>query len=224
MLSMNKNTLDVEKISELRRTIEKKNSIFADMRYLDNLFLPSEIIGRFQESEELLKILMGFDKGLPVPFVSVYGRSGSGKSTVTKFVCQEISDVVELCFVNLRKTRTIFGCANTINSELGGEIKKSQGLDAVINSIQNLICNSLRKNSKRHFVLVLDEFDVIFSDRRGNPSDNPESWAEKMIYLLNDEKKSQNMGLAGRKKVEANYSIVSVTNEISKMYDSIIGK
>jgi len=102
--------------------------------------------------------------------------------------------------------------------------KKLQGLDAVINSIQNLICNSLRKNSKRHFVLVLDEFDVIFSDRRGNPSDNPESWAEKMIYLLNDEKKSQNMGLAGRKKVEANYSIVSVTNEISKMYDSIIGK
>ena len=96
MLSMSKNTLDVEKISELRRIIEKKNSVFADMRYLDNMFLPSEIIGRFQESEELLKILMGFDKGLPVPFVSIYGRSGSGKSTVTQFVCQEISDIIEL--------------------------------------------------------------------------------------------------------------------------------
>jgi len=171
MLSMKKNTLDVEKISELRRTIEKKNSIFADMKYLDNLFLPSEIIGRFQESEELLKILMGINGGLLVPFVSVFGRSGSGKSTVTQFVCQEVSDVVELCFVNLRKTRTIFGCANIINSELGGEVKKSQGLDAVINSIQNLINDSLKKNSKKHFVLVLDELDVIFSDRRGNPSD-----------------------------------------------------
>jgi len=141
------------------------------MKYLDNLFLPSEIIGRFNESEELLRLLMGLGEGLPVPFVSVYGRSGSGKSTVTKFVCQEIPDIVE-CFVNLRKSRTVFGCANQINYSLGGNLaKKSQGLDDVIRSIQNLICDLLEKNSKRNFVLVLDEFDVIFSDRRGDPSD-----------------------------------------------------
>ena len=53
-------------------------------------------------------------------------------------------------------------------------------------------------------------------------SNNQELWAEKMIYLLNDEKKAQNMGLLGRKKVEANYSITYVTNKISKMYNSII--
>jgi len=172
MLSLKKNILDVEKISEIRRTIEKKNSVFADMKYLDNLFLPSEIIGRFKESEELLRFLMGLDEGLPIPFVSVYGRSGSGKSTVTKFVCQEISDIVEMCFVNLRKTRTVFGGANQINYSLGGKFaKKSQGLGSIIQSIQNLICDLLEKNSKRNFVLVLDEFDVIFSDRRGDPSD-----------------------------------------------------
>jgi len=172
MLSLKNNTLDVKKISEIRRTIKKKNSVFADMKYLDNLILPSEIIGRFKESEELLRFLMGLDEGLPVPFVSVYGRSGSGKSTITKFVCQEISDIVEMCFVNLRKTRTVFGCANQINYTLGGKFaKKSQGLGSIIQSIQNLICDLLEKNSKRNFVLVLDEFDVIFSDRRGDPSD-----------------------------------------------------
>jgi len=172
MLSLKKNTLDVEKISEIRRQIEKMNSVFADMKYLDNLFLPSEIIGRFKESEELLKLLMGLEEGLPVPFISVYGRSGSGKSTVTKFVCQEMSDIVDVCFVNLRKTKTIFGGANQINYTLGGKfVKKSQGLGSIIQSIQNLICDLLEKNSKRNFVLVLDEFDVMFSDRRGDPSD-----------------------------------------------------
>jgi len=172
MLSLKKNKLNVKKISEIRKTIEKKNSIFANMRYLDNLSLPSEIIGRFDETKELLNLLMDLGKGLPVPFISVYGRSGSGKTTVTKFVCQEISDIVEMCFVNLRKTRTVFGCANQINYVLGGNFaKKSHGLGNVIHSIQNLIYDSLEKNSKRNFVLVLDEFDVMFSDRRGDPSD-----------------------------------------------------
>ncbi len=45
MLSLKKNILDVERISEIRRTIEKKNSVFAERKYLDNPFLPSEIIG-----------------------------------------------------------------------------------------------------------------------------------------------------------------------------------
>ena len=170
MLAFKKSTLNVEKISEIRSLIEESHSVFADSRFLDSLFLPSEIIGREKESKELLKFLLGLDNGLLVPFVSVYGRSGSGKSTVTKFVCQEVSDIVSMCFVNLRKTRTIFGCANKINMELGGDsIKKSVGLDGVIDSIQNLICKSLEK--KKNFVLVLDEFDVIFSDRRGEPSD-----------------------------------------------------
>ena len=53
-------------------------------------------------------------------------------------------------------------------------------------------------------------------------SNNPDAWAEKIIYLMNNDKQAQQMGLTGRKKVEGNYSITHVTNEISKMYDSII--
>lgn len=77
----------------------------------------------------------------------------------------------------------------------------------------------ITSDSKPLSDLVDDEIDGYVL-----PSNNSEFWAEKMIYLLNDNKKSQNMGLAGRKKVEANYSITSVTNKISKMYDSIIGE
>ena len=61
-----------------------------------------------------------------MPFVSVYGRSGSGKFTVVKFVCENLDDEnISYVFVNLRKARTVFGCANLILSELGQPSLKS---------------------------------------------------------------------------------------------------
>lgn len=35
-----------KKISEIRKKIEQKNSVFAEKRYLDSMVLPSKIIGR----------------------------------------------------------------------------------------------------------------------------------------------------------------------------------
>jgi archaeal cell division control protein 6 len=110
-----------EKICAIRRKIERRNSVFSDKRFLDSLFLPSSVIGREKQTESILEFVMSVRDGLVVPFVSVYGRSGSGKSMVVKFVCQNLSDLAEYAFVNLRKSRTVFGCASLILSELGGE-------------------------------------------------------------------------------------------------------
>lgn len=109
-------------------------------------------------------------QGLVVPVISVYGRSGSGKSTLVKFVCQNISDIASSAFVNLRKSKTIFGCANLILSELGSEpLKSAEGLNKVVDKIGERIEGLLA--GKKLFILVLDEYDVIFSDARGKPSD-----------------------------------------------------
>ncbi len=135
------------------------------------MFLPSKILGRGGQAENLLEYLSLGD-GFLVPFISVYGRSGSGKSTVVKLVCDEISDVAETRFVNLRKARTIFGCANLILSELGSApLKGASGLNCAVDAIEESICHNLERQGKRNFVLVLDEYDVIFSDRRGGASD-----------------------------------------------------
>ena len=80
--------LSKEKIDSLRRKIEKKNSVFKDKRCLDSLFLLSNIIGREKQVEQLLQYIDSLKQGLLVPVISVYGRSGSGKSTVVRFVCQ----------------------------------------------------------------------------------------------------------------------------------------
>jgi len=154
--------LSKEKIALLRKKIERKNSVFKDKKYLDSLFLPSKILGRQKQAEQLIQYIDSLKEGLLVPVISVYGRSGAGKSTVVKFVCQNMSDVLLFSFVNLRKAKTVFGCANLILSELGlANLKSAQGMNKAIDSMEGRILEILDKEDKKFFVLILDEYDSI---------------------------------------------------------------
>ncbi len=169
--------MDKQDLKRISSEVEKENILFANKALLENLTLPSTIIGRENKAKELVRLLLGYKKGLVVPFVSVFGRSGSGKSTIVKFVCENLADEIDCAFVNLRKAKTIFGCANLILAELGQPtLKSAQGINLAIERISNAIELVLKregkkKSSKKLFVLVLDEFDVLFYDKRGKPSD-----------------------------------------------------
>jgi len=117
--------LTKKEIQAIRRTISQQNSIFSQKRFLDSLFLPSKIIGRLAQAEQILRHIESLKQGFMVPVISVYGRSGSGKSTVVKFVCENLEDIISFRFVNLRKSKTLFGCANLVLSELGSDPLKS---------------------------------------------------------------------------------------------------
>ena len=176
--------MDKEALKRIYMEVQKENLLFANKTFLDNLTLPSQIIGREKRAKELVRFLLGYTHGLVVPFISVYGRSGSGKSTVVKFVCENLDEDISFAFVNLRKARTVFGCANLILTELGQpSLKSAQGINTAIEQISNTIEQRLSKNNKSEkndnsrndtaklFVLVLDEFDVLLYDKRGKPSD-----------------------------------------------------
>jgi len=87
-------------------------------------------------------------------------------------VCENLLDLISFRFVNLRKARTVFGCANMILGNLNGEsLSSAQGLNKAVDCIQSQIECILEMEEEKNFVLVLDEYDVIFSDNRSNPSD-----------------------------------------------------
>jgi archaeal cell division control protein 6 len=171
--------VDKQDLKRISMEVEKENLLFANKMFLDNLTLPSQIIRREQKAKELIRYLQGYKHGLVVPFVSVYGRSGSGKSTIVKFVCENLNeDDISYAFVNLRKARTVFGCANLILTELGqSSLKSAQGINTAIEQISDAIeqrlssINKKNNNNNKLFVLVLDEFDVLLYDKRGKPSD-----------------------------------------------------
>lgn len=157
-------------LDELINEVEQENRFFKNKAAFDSVRPPENIVGRKEQAKQLLQFLH-VSQNIIVPFVSVYGRSGSGKSTLVKFVCDNLTNI-SYCFVNLRNAKTIFGCANLILAELGkANLKSAQGLNFAMTQIAESIISRLNEQKKKIFVLVLDEFDMIFYDERNNPSD-----------------------------------------------------
>ncbi len=165
--------MDRSELESIMKKVEKESAIFSKKSSLNTLSaaLPERIIGRKSQTEQLVRHLLGYKQGHIVPVISIYGRSGTGKSTLVRFVCTNIPDIL-VCFVNLRKVKTVFGAANLILAELGQpNLKSAQGMNQVIEIIKNTIIQMMQDKKKKLFVLTLDEFDVLFYDKRGNPSD-----------------------------------------------------
>ena len=94
--------LNKDEISQMKQQLDSKNQIFLEKRYLESLGPPITIVGRKKQAKNLLEFLYVSEKSFSAPFVSVYGKSGTGKSTVVKFVCDTLTDC-SFIFVNLRK-------------------------------------------------------------------------------------------------------------------------
>jgi cell division control protein 6 len=104
------------KVRAIQDDLKKKKSIFSDKRYLESLGFPATILGREEETKQILNFLNSGNY-IP-PLISIYGRSGTGKSTIMKIISEGLGDGFTSCFVNLRKSTTIFGCTNLILHQL----------------------------------------------------------------------------------------------------------
>ena len=176
--------MDKGELKKIVKKMRQDNQIFKQKSKLASLSneIPDSLVGRTKQTNQLVRYLIGYEEGMVVPLISVFGRSGSGKSSVVKFVCSNISEI-EYCHVNFRKAKTIFGCANLILGAMGYEgIKSAKGMNKAIDTIYDAIKKKMSDSPKKLFVLILDEFDVIMYDRRSNPSD----FVYKLIEMQSD--------------------------------------
>lgn len=143
---------------------ERENALFRDKSALAG---PAAPVGRGEKAGELARAIAGgLKKGYAPPFVFVYGRTGSGKTTVAEFACSLLP--VSYRVVNLRRARTAYGCASLILAALGGRPGSGQTIESMI---EGMYWRLLGLAAKKPLALVLDEFDALFTDRRGGASD-----------------------------------------------------
>ncbi|MBS1268972.1 MAG: ORC1-type DNA replication protein 1 [Nitrosopumilus sp.] len=196
--------MDLDDIKKFGDQLDKENEIFADKSALDTLSTepPKSLKGRESESREFMTHLYGFKKGKVPSLISVYGRSGAGKSAIIKYVCANL-DFVKPLYVNLRETKTVFGAAQLMLLNISNEhVKNSQGITVVMRQLREALKKYFKSNDL--FVLILDEFDSIFHDTRGSPSD--------LIYKLVE---IQSELLRFKKQI----CIVTISNNVLSDYD-----
>ena len=99
--------MPILKIKKIILNILDENNIILNRSLLDPLLTPKTILGRGKESEKNLRYLLTYKQNYVVPMLSIYGRSGSGKSSITKYICENLPDTITF-YVNLRKSKTVF--------------------------------------------------------------------------------------------------------------------
>jgi cell division control protein 6 len=191
-------------LDEIINKVEKEKQSFVKKSALDTSTQPVKIVSRVNEVEKIVRFLLDYKQEQVVPLLSIYGRSGTGKSTLVRHVCNNIQEI-KLCFVNLRKAKTVFGGVNLILNGLDQpSLTSAQGMNVAMEKIQETILNIMNLQKKKLFVLALDEFDVIFYDKRGNPSD----FVYKLVEMIADLKKKGCLAM-----------IVTISNNVLSDYE-----
>jgi orc1/cdc6 family replication initiation protein len=159
---------DVASLFQMSR--EKANrSVFSSKALLDSTAHGLPILGREAQLGALVGYLSDLDRGYLPAMIQVYGPTGTGKTSIVRQVTEEASRQfhgLRVVYVNLKECRSLFAAANQILFSLTDEkASPVSGLDGVFERIW------AATSGVEFLLIVLDEFDAMFQDRRYNPSD-----------------------------------------------------
>ncbi len=152
------------------RQMEKRaSSVFANKALLDPSAVSVKIVGRTRQFEALVALLGDLGASYLPPLIQIYGSPGTGKTSVVRQVATEATAQfadLEVAYVNLKECRSLFAAANQILFQVTGQ-KESPvaGLDGIFEELWGAL------KQKKYLVLILDEIDSIFEDKRYKPSD-----------------------------------------------------
>ncbi len=142
----------------------ENNKVFKNKKILNPLKTPKEIVGRKKQKNKLINILKGINEDYIPPTVSIFGPPGTGKTVTTRKICSSFAQKnkdLEITYVNLKESRTVFRGANKILDSLAGEKKKAyHGLDGIFEEIWDVL-----DGYPEWTVVILDEVDKINQDK-----------------------------------------------------------
>ena len=79
-----------------------KNSVFKCKKYLDHRFLPDKLPHREDQIKSVAKYWVESLIGVTPPDVTIYGKTGTGKTAVAKFARKQLEQISKEKDVNVR--------------------------------------------------------------------------------------------------------------------------
>jgi cell division control protein 6 len=144
-------------------------SVFRNKGLLDSSNLSTATVGRTDQFRQLVDLVADAGKGYLPALIQVHGPPGTGKTTVVKQVADEAAAQfpdLRTVYVNLKECRSLFSAANQILFQItDAKAPTVAGLDGIFEAIWKAT------EDRKFLLLVLDEIDSIFEDKRYKPSD-----------------------------------------------------
>ncbi|MFX1253781.1 MAG: ORC1-type DNA replication protein [Promethearchaeota archaeon] len=139
-------------------------NIFARREVLSSSFVPDNLPHREQQIRELGQILASALRGATPSNIFVYGKTGTGKTAVTKYVLNGLSSRagdrgyhLKTSYMNCRVVDSNYRLLANLCGVMGINVPYT-GLPT--DEVYNRFCNAL-ENQKGLFILVLDEVDAL---------------------------------------------------------------
>ena len=147
---------------QIFRTEFEKNTVFQDRNLVMPSYTPEDLPFREKQVEEVSRILAHALKGKRPENLFIYGKVGTGKTSVTKHVMKKFNEfavtnnvMAECCYVNCRTHNSGYKVLNKIVKDFYPE-------ENFIGFSATFIYEKLLSHAKkgRHIILTLDEIDT----------------------------------------------------------------
>ena len=153
--------LDIEEILDKELG---KNSVFVNVDFLSPHYIPETLPHRNKEIERVTRILASALKGQKPNNVFIYGKTGTGKTSVAKKVLQTIEAYgqkqnmsVHTSYINCRITNSKYG----IFVKLAKVLNPDESLQGFSTTYLYEKIKSGIESKSTQFILILDELDKI---------------------------------------------------------------
>ncbi len=138
-----------------------ESKIFADREVLSPHFTPQNLIFRDKEINNIERAIVPSLKGERGRNLFLYGKTGSGKTSCTKYVINEVNDIpntkAKISYINCRIYNSRYRVlSKIINDHIPTYAKSGYGAIDLYEKLTNWI-----EEDNKILVVVLDEIDVV---------------------------------------------------------------
>ncbi len=179
-------------LSGIFESILEKEPLFSNKEAIRHSYTPSELPHRDTEIKQIASILAPSLRGETPSNILIYGKSGTGKTIVSKFICNELRETglkrgipVTAVYLNCEVTDTKYRVLANLAKNFGENIPfTGWPTDKVYGALRDAI----DKNNQR-VIIILDEIDkLVLND------------GDKVIYnitRMNSELKRSRVSIIG---------------------------